>query len=249
MFKYVSLFFILFVSVDGLYAANKNLCVDNKNSNAFEEIQKYLEKNPFQSSTKTEKIQKNQKIKTTENEQQKITFSSPYEVSFYVEPNSEIEIIELANKNCGPKIKLISGSVVSDGKHPKNLNCNFEIETEEAFLEPIGTRYRASTSSALNEALAELNGEDSSDVYSVDEGEIIVKLKKLSSNKAKNKIKYVKESRNKNNKVTKKSVKKSTVAKDEKIKIKAKSKMKVVKKGKQKKDQVADLEVVAPWEN
>lgn len=205
---------------------------------------------------KGETLQVGQILETKDGETKVITFTHPFPVQFYLESNTKIEITEMPNASCGPKLKQHHGDVTSDGSHPKSDLCDYEIETPSFYLNPIGTRYISSVD--LNEALAELNGENTENI-SVEKGSIEVKLVKISSKSKVKKISYSSTTKSKGSSKTvskseKVSKKSQTVAlsqiKSKKIKLKAGSKaVAKVKKSKDKKEKIADIEVVDPWNN
>jgi len=271
--------------------ADADLCVINPivDKNAFKNLGAYIEAHPVKSHEFAEdKIQAGQKFTTKENEFTKLTFAKPYKVEFQIYPESEVEIINLGTAECGPQLKLISGRILSTGNHPEVKDpvitptqvklavlpnnpiaekCPFEIETEEAYVQPTGTSYLVE-SGALSDAIAELNGEatggnnlvgvgqtgtieeSSYEKYSVKKGTIKIKLKRISKNKLRNPIKYAKtdskKSKSKKN-IAKKSKDKSRfLAYNEKVKLKAGSSMSVKRKKSLKKTQTAELEVISP---
>lgn len=263
-----------------------NPIVDQK---AFKNLSGYIETHPVKSNVlSSEQLQVGQKLTTKENEYTKITFTKPYKVEFQIYPQSEVEILDLGTAECGPQLKLVSGRIQSTGNHPevkdpvvipskvKNAvlannpvaeKCPFEIETEEAYVQPTGTNYLVE-SGALGDAIAELNGEapsgnnlvgvgetgtieeSSYEKYSVKKGTIKIKLKRISKNKLRNPIKYAKNESSKSKskkKVAKNSKDKSRfLAYNEKVKLKAGASMSVKRKKSMKKTQTAELEVVDP---
>ncbi|MBC7457792.1 MAG: hypothetical protein H7235_05905, partial [Bdellovibrionaceae bacterium] len=142
--------------------------------------------------------------------------------------------------------------------------CSFEIETEEAFVQPTGTTYMVE-SGALGDAIAELNGEAKGrnnlvgvghtgtmeeifyEKYSVKKGTIKIKLKRISKNKLRNPIKYAKaeSKKNKSKKKVAKNLKYKSrfLAYNEKVKLKAGASMTVKRKKLMKKTQTAELEI------
>lgn len=271
--------------------AEANLCKTNSivDKKVFKNLSSYIEAHPVKNYLVLgEHLKVRQKLITKENEFTKLTFNKPYKVEFQIYPESEIEIINLGTSECGPQLKLVSGRILSTGNHPevkdpvivasKNKNtvlpnnpvtekCPFEIETEEAYIQPTGTTYLAE-SGALVEAIAELNGETPSgnnlvgvgqtgtieessyEKYSVKKGTIKIKLKRISKNKLRNPIKYAK-SESKNSKSNKKLAKNSKekarfLAYNEKVKLKAGASMSVKRKKSAKKTQTAELEVIDP---
>lgn len=162
--------------------AEADLCrispiVDKK---AFKNLSGYIETHPVKHNIlSSDQIKAGQVYKTKENEFTKLTFNQPYKVEFQVFPESEVEILNLGNLECGPQIRLVSGRIQSTGNHPlvkepvlvqnpkRNPvlaqnpvaeKCPFEIETEESYVQPTGTTYLVE-SGALVDAIAELNGE------------------------------------------------------------------------------------------
>lgn len=235
-----------------------------------------------------DQINKDEIIKTQKDEFIKITFKKPYNVEFLVYPETEIQVLNKGLLGCGPQIKLNSGKILSTGNHPLRKNsdldnlkkgqsvlpnnpvaeiCPFEIETNEAYIQPVGTSYLAE-SGALNDAIAELNGESknrnknnlvgvgqtgvieesSYEKYSVKKGIIKIKLKSISKNKLRNPIKYSKNNDRKNNKLANSEKKTTTryVAFNQKIQLKAGASMTVKRKKSSPKTQTADLEVIDP---
>lgn len=240
MKKNLLVFLIFGIFATGLVQA-KNLCTKTEKLKDLTDFISYTEINPFQINMKEDEVSEGQKIKTSGLEEIKISFNTTFKNTFTIAPNSEIEIQKKDDEKCGPKIRLIKGKIESEGNHTKTSSCEYEIETNEAYLEPQGTRYSA-VSKDLSLALAELNG-STNEEYTVDEGEITVRLKKISSSK--NKIKYIRQTKNKNGKISKK-IAKVEMSQKSKINLKAKSKMKLVKKGKQKIERVAEIEIIEP---
>ncbi len=283
----IILFFLSLISLRSF--AEANLCKNNAivDKKAFKNLSSYIEAHPVKNYLILgEHLKVGRKLTTKENEFTKLTFNKPYKVEFQIYPESEIEIINLGTSECGPQLKLVSGRILSTGNHPevkdpvviasKNTvlpnnpvaeKCPFEIETEEAYIQPTGTTYLAE-SGALVEAIAELNGETPSgnnlvgvgqtgtieessyEKYSVKKGTIKIKLKRISKNKLRNPIKYAK-SESKSSKSKKKLVKNSKdksrfLAYNEKVKLKAGASMSVKRKKSLKKTQTAELEVIDP---
>lgn len=201
---------------------------------------------------KGETLKVGQVIETKDGESKTITFTHPVEVQFSLEENTKIEIFQMPTDYCGPKLKQLQGSLISDGIHSETENCEYEVETPNFYLNPVGTKYSSSVD--LSEALAELNGENTEN-FSVEKGSLEVKLVKVSSKSKIKKISYSKTTKSKTVTKSEKSSKKSqTVAvsqvKSKKLKLKAGAKaIAKVKKSKDKKEKIADLEVVEPWEN
>jgi hypothetical protein len=263
-----------------------NPIVDQK---SYKNLSNYIDAHPVKSNVfSAEQIQVGQKFTTKENEFTKLTFSKPYKIEFQIYPESEVEVLNLSSSECGPQLKLISGRILSTGNHPEvkdpivvtsKVNtvlannpvaekCPFEIETEEAYIQPTGTSYLVE-SGALVDAIAELNGETPSrnnlvgvgetgtieessyEKYSVKKGTIKIKLKRISKNKLRNPIKYAKSESTKKSKSKKKVAKNSKdksrfLAYNEKVKLKAGSSMNVKRKRSSKKTQTAELEVISP---
>jgi hypothetical protein len=264
-----------------------NQALDKK---VFKNLSHYINTHPVKNNIfSSEQVKAGQKLVTKENEFTKVIFTKPYKVEFQIYPESEVEILNLGTVDCGPQLKLISGRIQSTGNHPevkepvvivsKNKTavlpnnpvaekCPFEIETEEAFVQPTGTTYLVE-SGALVDAIAELNGETPSgnnlvgvgetgtieessyEKYSVKKGTIKIKLKRISKNKLRNPIKYAKSEASQKNK-SKKKVSKNTkdksrfLAYNEKVKLKAGASMSVKRKKSMKKTQTAELEVIDP---
>lgn len=263
----------LFISISTSSFAQTNLCEKKSigSKKIFQHLVSFIEKNPSKvNNFISDQIKSGQKIKTKLNEYTKITFNKPFKIEFQVYPESEIEILKAATADCGPQLKLVKGKIQSTGNHPliendlKIEKCPFEIETNEAFIQPTGTTYLAE-SGALSDAIAELNGEStdqnnlvgvgetgtlsesSYEKYSVQKGSIKIKLKRISKNKLRNPVKYTKSNKNKSkNSVTKNKDKKRFLAYNEKIKLKAGSQLNLKRKKSMKKTQTAELEVIDP---
>jgi hypothetical protein len=266
--KYFFTLSILIFTCLKIQAANTctRPAVDKK---AFINLSQFITEHPTKSNILSgHKIKAGEKIETHENEFTNITFEKPYRVEFQIDPGSEVEILNVGDNNCGPQIKLNKGQILSSGQHPASEKCPFEIETEEAYIQPTGTSYLVE-SGALSEAIAELNGdasgennlvgvgetgtidEGSFEKYSVKKGTIKIKLKRISKNKLKNKIKYAKTDDGKKSKLKKSLTKGNSnkvrfLAYNEKIKLGAKSSLSVKRKKSNKKTQTADLEILSP---
>lgn len=288
-----SIFMLALLSLISLRSfAEADLCKINPivDKKAFKNLSHYIDTHPVKNNIfSSEQVKEGQKLVTKENEFTKVTFTKPYKVEFQIYPESEVEILNLGTTECGPQFKLISGRIQSTGNHPevkdpivvvsKNKNavlpnnpvaekCPFEIETEEAFVQPTGTTYLVE-SGALVDAIAELNGEVSSgnnlvgvgetgtieessyEKYSVKKGTIKIKLKRISKNKLRNPIKYAKSEASSKSKSKKKVAKNSKeksrfLAYNEKVKLKAGASMSVKRKKSMKKTQTAELEVIDP---
>ncbi len=247
---------------------------DDADKKSFINLSQFITAHPVKNNIlSSDQVKVGQKIMTKENEFTSIAFVKPYKVEFQIYPESEIEILNLGDAECGPQIKLNTGRILSTGHHPVVKDpmathaavrsgilsqnpvaekCPFEIETEEAYIQPTGTSYLVE-SGALSDAIAELNGEaagesslvgvgetgtleeGSFEKYSVKKGTIKIRLKRISKNKLQNKIKYTQAVNNKKSK-TKKSVAKNSknkirfLAYNEKIKLGAKSSLSVKRK-------------------
>ena len=275
--------FLLLVFTHIIFAYNfthaqANICQSKNIFSKIKDIDVFISKNIESgiltvNEIKGDYLKLNETIKTDKNKQTKIIFTKPFKLEFDVYPNSSIEIIKQSNSKCGPQIKLNFGKIGSMGNHLSQLSkiCGAEIKTHLAEIIPNGTTYNVETG-ALSEALAELNNENGSEganfsdgkyqeKYSVDQGGITVKLKKISKNKSRNKIKYTKFNSEKKIKGRKK-IKSSDqyIAYNEKINIKAGSSLKVRKYKKIKKnfneenintnesalEQTAELEIFNP---
>ncbi len=264
-------FFVALLSLVSLNAFSAaNLCVKTPILNRvdFKNLSGFIVEHPVKQSVFNEaQIKVGQNISTQKNEFATIIFNQPYKIEFQIFPESAIEI--LSNSTPCPQIRVYKGKVLSTGNHPTNNTCEFEVETEEAYIQPTGTSYLIETSS-LSDAIAELNGEPvggglsnlvsvgktgtielgSHEKYSVKKGTIQIRLKRISKIKKQNKIKYVKASVNKKSK-SKKSVAKNSKQKrkirflafNEKIKLKAGSSLNVKRKKSSKRMQTAELTV------
>jgi hypothetical protein len=250
--------------------SQKNLCSNHsaEQSKSFKSLIFFIEKDSVKKNLfLQDKVSVGERIKTQQKEETTISFSKPYKINFRLYPDSEIEILKLPTEECGPQIKLIKGKIESAGNHPISEKCSFEIETEEAFIQPTGTTYLAE-SGALVEALAELNGEEvpsrhnlvgvgqtgtievgTQEKYSVEKGSIKIKLKRISKNKFKNPIKIAKLENKKiksKKSLAKNKDKKRFLAYNEKIKLKKGSSLSVKRKKSMKKTQTAELEIIDP---
>ena len=153
-----------------------------------------------------------------------LMYSVPLTQKFEVQENSEIEIIKSAGANAPTRIKLLKGSVTSEGEHRQEF---VEIETEMAEVTPLGTKYSVD----LNEAIAEASGENEhSESYTVAQGEIKISLKRAK------KVSVVKVN-------SKTKTKKNIVAKNNSFKLKAGQKAKARV---DKKTQIATVEILEP---
>ncbi len=286
----IVLILVSFAAVSGFSSdkiCSETLIVDKV---VLKKISQYIDVHPVKNNILTQdQIKVGQIITNKENEFTQINLKNPFKVDFQVYPESTIEVLSLGDKNCGPQIKLLSGRIRSVGNHPlipdppivkKSFKktqrpqnpvaekCPFEIETEEAYIQPVGTTYLVE-SGALSDAVAELNGEttkgsnlvgvgqsgtieeSSFEKYSSQKGVIKIKLKKISKNKFRNKLKYAKLNNNKKSK-SKKLVAKNSKAKikylayNEKIKLKAGASLSVKRKLSSKKTQTAELEIFDP---
>jgi hypothetical protein len=260
----MKLFIVVFLSSVSLNAFSAaNLCAKNPivEKMDFKNLSRHIASRPVKNDTFIDaQIKMGQRIATKENEFATVVFAKPYKVEFQVYPESEIKI--LSKDSPCPQIKVIKGKVLSIGNHPAVNTCEFEVETEEAYIQPTGTSYLIETG-ALSDAIAELNGEDGSggnnlvgvgqtgtielgshERYSVKKGTIQIKLKRVSKDKKQNKIKYAKASNSKKNKS-----KTRFLAYNEKIKLKAGSSLSVKRKKSSKKTQTADLVVIDPYSN
>lgn len=262
--KKESIAFILFLLTANCFAT-QNIC-DNKNDNFkidFKKVSVHITAHPVvQKNFSGTKLMPNEVISTKDNEYADITYEKPFKVVFQVYPNSSITMTNQATAQCGPKIKLNHGKIISDGAHPvipeSQLNlCDYELETDETYIEPLGTTYIAETG-ALGDAIAELNGEPaagSKERFSVERGVISVKLKKISKHKTKNVVKYAKNSKEKKAKkgkevkvakATKTKSRTRLLAQNERIKLKKGAKLKIARNKKMKKTQTAELEIYDP---
>lgn len=158
-------------------------------------------------------------------------------------PKTAIKIIRynkaLDKKICHLSFELQSGKAIFSSNHQaRETECkaseeNFEVTTSSIEITPIGTKYSVD----LNQALAELNGEeaDIDENVSVQKGQVKIRLVKLKKSRA-GKV------------ATKKSKSKKIAALDDgsdqkPLIVKAGRKARVKKS---KKDRMADIQIVYP---
>lgn len=150
-----------------------------------------------------------------------------------LKPGTTLEVVELNKSNdqkiCSVSFKMKTGHASFSSNHiAREKQCapsdaeTFEVMTNHVAITPVGTKYNVD----LNEAIAELNGEE----VGVDKGAVKIRLVKIKKEKKKPKVDIVAD-----NKIAYEDQKAVVVKAGQKAKV---------KKG--KKDRLADIQVIYP---